>query len=161
MHIYIKFIFIGAAAYWLPDGAIQIIRPEHNVWISLLTFAVPLTVMFVWYKLHKLTSFYNYPKAFPLLMLLGIWLLGPLGIAVPGQFNGGGFLNVENIGTFFTMWAIFPISTFIMSTYSGSLGGIALITILLVITARVASSKHKASNKALNTDSAKSAAPVS
>jgi hypothetical protein len=78
-------------------------------------------------------------------MLLGIWSLGPLGIAIPGQFNGGSFLDPDNIGSFFTMWAIFPVSTFIMSTYSGSLGGVLLVTILLLITTLVASIKHKAS----------------
>ena len=146
MSVYIKYILIGAGAYWITDGVIQLIRPEHKIWISLLTFAVPITVISVWYKLQKHPNFYNHPKAFPLLMLLGIWSLGPLGIAIPGQFNSGSFLDPDKIGTFFTMWAIFPVSTFIMSTYSGSLGGVLLVTILLLITALVASIKHKASN---------------
>ena len=146
MSVYIKYILIGAGTYWITDGAIQLVHPEHKIWISLLTFAVPLTVISVWYKLHKQPSFYNHPKAFPLLMLLGIWSLGPLGIAIPGQFNGGGFLDLDKIGTFFTLWAIFPVSTFIMSTYSGSLGGVLLVTILLLITTLVASIKHRASN---------------
>jgi len=59
---------------------------------------------------------------------------------LPGQFNGGSFLDPDKTGTFFTMWAIFPVSTFIMSTYSGSLGGVLLATAL------VASIRHKASN---------------
>ncbi len=147
MSVYIKYILIGAGAYWITDGAIQLIRPEHAIWISLLTFAVPLTVFFVWYKLHKNQGYNNYPKAFPLLMLLGIWALGPIGIAIPGQFNGGSFLDLDKIDTFLTMWAIFPASTFIMSTYSGSLGGVILVTALLLIIASRSSAKHKASNK--------------
>jgi len=150
--VYIKFILIGAGAYWITDGIIQLIQPEHKIWISLLTLRVPITVIYVWYKLYKHPKFYNYPKAFPLLMLLGIWSLGPLGIAIPGQFNGGSFLDPDQINTFFTMWAIFPVSTFIMSTYSGSLGGVILVTILLLIISSVASAKYKTSNKALQSD---------
>ena len=146
MSVYIKYILIGAGTYWLTDGAIQIIRPEHYIWISLLTFAVPLTVIFVWYKLYKKQNYYKHPKAFPLLMLLGIWALGPIGIAIPGQFNGGSFLDADKIDTFLMLWAIFPASTFIMSTYSGSLGGIILVTVSLLIVALRASKSHKASN---------------
>ena len=79
-------------------------------------------------------------------MLLGIWALGPIGIAIPGQFNGGSFLDVDKIDTFLMLWAIFPASTFIMSTYSGSLGGVILVTVSLLIVALRASKNHKASN---------------
>jgi hypothetical protein len=49
---------------------------------------------------------------------------------------------MANIDTFFFMWLNFLVSTFIMSTYSGSLGGIILITISLLIIALKESRKR-------------------
>jgi len=136
LNSYIKFILIGAVAYWLSDSIIQSIHFKHiTVWISLLTFVPPASVIFVWYKLHKKSLYLSYPKAFPLFMLLGIWLFGPIAIAIYTQFNGGSFLNLDNLLTFVIMWIFFPVSTFIMSTYSGSLGGVVLITIALIVIA--------------------------
>lgn len=102
--------------------------------------------------ISKIAPYSNFPRTFPLAMLLGIWFFGPLAIAVGGIPNGGTFLTLENMPQFFYLWAIFPFSTFVMSTYSGSLGGVILVTLTLLITASV-----KASNKSSNSDAASSA----
>lgn len=116
------FFLVGAAAYWGTDAVIQWTHPLHRIWISLLTFGVPSVVGVVWYRLFRKARYGNCPKAFPLFMLLGIWALGPLAIAVTMQFLGGTFLDIEKLQGFFMLWAAFPATTFIMSTYSGSLG---------------------------------------
>jgi len=81
-------------------------------------------------------------------MLLGIWAIGPLAIAATMQVLGGKFLDVENIQSFFMLWAFFPATTFMMSTYSGSLGGLILTTVMLLILSIVAGIKMRASNNA-------------
>jgi hypothetical protein len=148
------FILVGAATYWGTDALIQWTHPPHRIWISLLTFGVPSVVGGVWYRLFRKARYENYPKAFPLFMLLGIWALGPLAIAVTMQFLGGTILDIDKLQGFLMVWAAFPASTFMMSTYSGSLGGLIISTILLLILSLVASSKRRASNKRLQIDAA-------
>jgi len=143
---YALYILIGAAAYWLPDMLIQWIRPPHRIWISLLTFFVPIVVGTVWFLLSRRPAHSRFPAGLPLFMLLGIWMLGPLAIAIGALPVGGKFLQIEQLGSFLMLWAMFPISTFIMSTYSGSLGGIGLATLVLLVAAVVSSVRRKASS---------------
>lgn len=134
MKIYMKFILIGAAAYWLPDIIIHIIAPPHYVWISLLTFLVPIIVFYTCHKLSKKQPYTDYPASFPLLMLFGIWFFGPLAIGISVTPAGGTFFTPDNLSNFFYLWSIFPATTFMMSTYSGSLGGVLIATIVLLTT---------------------------
>ena len=138
---YGQFILIGAGSYWGTDAIIQLVHPPHYIWIFLLTFGVPFVVFAAWYHLYRKTRYAPYSKGFPLFMLLGIWALGPLAIAVTMQAQGGKFLDVDNIQGFFMLWAAFPATTFMMSTYSGSLGGLIITTIMLFLLAIVAGRK--------------------
>lgn len=79
-------------------------------------------------------------------MLLGIWMFGPLAIAIGTIPTGAKFLETGQIGGFFMMWAAFPVSTFMMSTYSGSLGGLVLSTLLLLIAAIFSAVRGKISS---------------
>ena len=63
-------------------------------------------------------------------MLIGIWLLGPLAIAIGVQPHGGAFLSSGNVKEFPAMAAYLPASTFMMATYSGSLGGLLITSII-------------------------------
>ena len=130
---YSTFFLIGAAAYWVPDILFHLVKPPHFVWISLLTFCVPMVVGITWFRLAKRTPFDFYPFGFPISMLVGIWVLGPLAIAVGMQSMGGKFLEPDNLMTFLKLWAAFPMATFMMATYSGSLGGVIITTVLLII----------------------------
>jgi len=142
------FFLLGAGAYWGADALIQLIRPPHYVWISLLTFGVPFIVWLVWYRLYRAEGYNQYPRAFPLFMMLGVWALGPLLMGITAQLQGGTFLELEKLGQFFMVWVMFPATTFMMSTYSGSLGGLIITTIMLFILSSVGRSKLKASNNA-------------
>ena len=146
MNVYIKSFLIGAGSYWLPDIAIQLVLSDNLLWIILLTAVVPTIVITTWYKQYKSKTFYHYPKAYPLFMLLGIWATGPIAIAVSMQFNGGTFFKME-LEMFLIMWISFPLSTFMLSTYSGSLGGIIIVSLALLKVSSIASQKYKTSNK--------------
>jgi hypothetical protein len=139
---YALYVLVGATAYWVPDILIQWLRPPHRVWITLLTFAVPAVVGCTWFILSRRPSHSQFRVGLPLFMLLGIWVLGPLALAVGTVPSGGTFLEPEKLAGFFMLWAMFPISTFIMSTYSGSLGGVGLATLILLVAAAISASRR-------------------
>lgn len=146
------YIVVGAAAYWVPDILIQWARPPHRIWISLLIFFVPIVVGMVWFLLSRRPAHARFPAGLPLFMLLGIWMLGPLALAIGTLPAGGKFLETEHLGGFLILWAMFPVSTFIMSTYSGSLGGVGLATLVLLVAAAFSSARRKISNPRLEAD---------
>jgi hypothetical protein len=130
---YVLYVMVGAITYWVPDILIQWIRPPHVVWILLLTFFVPTLVATTWFVLSRQPRHSRFRIGLPLCMLLGIWSLDPLAIAIGMVPNGGTFLEPEQLGEFLVFWVMFPLATFIMSTYSGSLGGVGLVTLVLLL----------------------------
>lgn len=149
---YMLYVLIGAAAYWVPEILIQWLRPAHGVWLVLLTYFVPGVVGIIWFFLSRMPSYSRFRVGLPLFMLLGIWMLGPLAIAIGTIPAGGTFLETEQFGGFFMMWAMFPISTFIMSSYSGSLGGVGLATVVLIVAATFSFVRGKASDSRMEAD---------
>src|SRR5438309_463428 len=75
----------------------------------------------------------RHPTGLPLFMLLGIWALAPLGAAIGTVPTGGEFLQAGQLREFLMMWLAFPMTTTIMTTYSGSLGGVGLATLFLIV----------------------------
>ena len=157
---YALYTVIGAAAYWLPDILIQWLRPTQQVWIVLLTFIVPAIVFATWLALSRHHLHAGFRVGLPLFMLLGVWLFGPLGIAIGMVPNGGTFLVPDQLGQFLVLWAMFPFTTFVMSTYSGSLGGVGLATLVLLIAAIVGGIREKTSNIAVKRDAPQAARPL-
>ena len=131
--LYGVFFLIGGVVYWGSDILFHWLKPAHFVWISLLTFGVPVIVGLTWYYLFKRHPFDLYPFGFPIFMLLGIWALGPLGIAIGMHPMGGKFFEPDQVMGFLQLWVAFPLATFTMATYSGSLGGVIITTFLLII----------------------------
>ena len=142
---YSLYFLIGTIAYWVPDILIQWIRPPHRIWIILLTFFVPLVVTFTWYKLRAKEEYSKYRVGFPLFMLLGIWAIAPLAIAIGMIPAGGKFFESGQIENLFMIMTFFPMATISMSTYSGSLGGIGLVSLLLIIASIVSGLRKSAS----------------
>jgi len=151
---YILYIFIGAGTYWLPDIAIQWTLFDTRLWILLLTFLIPVTVTITYSLLFRNEKHARHPIGLPLSMLIGIWLLGPLAIAIGVQPHGGTFFSSSNVQDFLKMWAYMPASTFMMSTYSGSLGGLLITSIILIVAASFNGVKQIIANKKLNGDAA-------
>jgi hypothetical protein len=123
------FFLSGGCAYWTLDAVTQLLSNYHRLWIALLTLAVPACTVGVCLFLRR--RFPQHLRAVPLWMLLGVWVLGPLGIAVGMIPLGGTFLTAEHVREFLALWLWFPLATLILSTYSGSLGGVLLVTVAL------------------------------
>jgi hypothetical protein len=141
---YVHFLFAGGLSYWLLDILVHAISLPAPFGIVILTVLVPGLVVWTYLSLRR--RFPQHPRAVPLYMLLGIWIMGPLGIAIGMIPAGATFLNTENIGEFLGLWLMFPVSTFVMSTYSGSLGGVILVTLALVVCAVIGGRGLSASN---------------
>ena len=140
------YLSLGGLAYWVPDILIQWAEPPHYVWINALTFLVPALVVSTWFLLARLQRFHEYRRSLALFMLLGIWLFGPLGIAIGVLASGGTVVRLDDIPHFVTRWAMFPATTYIMSTYSGSLGGVILATFSLCAAAAFGGQLSRASS---------------
>jgi hypothetical protein len=151
---YTLYMLIGACAYWLPDIAIQWSLYDTRIWIVLLTFLIPIIVTIIYSLLFRKETHAHRPLGLPLFMLLGIWLLGPLAIAIGVQPHGGTFLSSGNMIEFLKMAAYWPASTFMMSTYSGSLGGLLITTIILIVAASFNGVKQIMTSKKLKRDAA-------
>ncbi|MEW6713786.1 MAG: hypothetical protein AB1306_01680 [Nitrospirota bacterium] len=145
LKFYSLFLLIGALSYWLTDIVIHFILRGTDI-IS-LTIVVPIVVTITYFYLRKKIG-QQFAVGLPMFMILGIWLFGPLGLAIGAIPGGGTFLESGNLKDFFAFFAIFPLSTFVMSTYSGSMAGLFLTTMLLIIFAMIARKKNIASNKA-------------
>jgi hypothetical protein len=129
------FISIGALAFWLPDVFVHLLRRKSfdspDVW--LLTVLMPLCVFAALYIFAKrlATSFSNGA----LRMLCGIWLFGGVFISIAGTFSDGGFAGPDGIrgGLIVIAMSLIPLVTFMLATYDGSLGALAIATVVLVI----------------------------
>ncbi len=131
---YFWFFILGAIGYWFPHIFIQWLGIPQPGALYLYTIILPTSVMIVWKVLYKNYREKNADIGLSLSMILGIWLFGPLAIAIGTMPHGGTFLDIENISEFLNMWMVFPASTMSMSLYSSSLGGLVLATALLMIT---------------------------
>jgi hypothetical protein len=61
-------------------------------------------------------------------MLLGIWLAGPLYLVITSRLTNQMFLD---LGPTLVLALLFPVTTFAISIYCGSVGGLLLTTLLL------------------------------
>jgi peroxiredoxin len=111
-----------------------------------LTVLLPLLTIIVFIIVSRSSKNYH-PLTISILMLLGIWLLGPLFMFIGASFSSGGFYapNVFGSRLVFLLWTIvtFPAATFMMATYDGALGALLIVTLTLIL---VWIPKRKSSN---------------
>lgn len=88
----------------------------------------------------------------PIFMLLGIRLLGSFAMAIGMVPTGGKFFEPEQNSSFLALWTMFPIATFTMSTYSGSLGGVGLVTPFPLLAEAISGARGRASNITVERD---------
>ena len=65
-------------------------------------------------------------------MLLGVWVLGPLAMITGNTFLGGGFSNSHiGLALLTVLLGLFPIYTYVASTYDGSLYALLIISLIM------------------------------
>lgn len=138
---YSVFVLLGGLSCWLADIAIKFTLEGKLFWIALVFF-VPLSVVIAYFSVKQKVE-QKYAVSLPLFMIVGIWVFGPLGIAIGAIPTGGTFLTAGNIKGFLTLWAGFPISTWLMAPYSGSVGAIFLSPVILLILTLINARKQR------------------
>src|SRR6266403_2322759 len=127
----LKYLPLGGFSFWAPSVFLHWLRGVkfYRLDVLGLTVLLPITTAMVLATVWKrrLRTENRLPAA--LLALLGIWLFGPLMMSVGWTFGGGGMSGGWRFVLLGT--CLFPVFTFIMSTYDGTLGALLLATAFL------------------------------
>jgi hypothetical protein len=131
---FLKVSVTGALLFWFPSILLHMIRGDKfsGIDIIILTILLPVTsCTFLSVTVVRFKGFHH--KFSPLFTLFGIWFFGPICMVIESTFLGKGLLESEGwylagVGTL-----LFPIFTFLMSTYDGMLGAVLFTTLGLVM----------------------------
>jgi hypothetical protein len=130
----LKIALVGALSFWTPDTLAHAIRKYSfsSLEVHVITIAMPVTLfaaLFACAKLYQLRT-----GTVAICMLPGIWVLGGVFMSVGASFSGGGFLGPNGFrgGVEMILMSLFPLLTFIMATYDGSLGALLLVSLILI-----------------------------
>lgn len=126
----VGYILEGAMIFWCPGLILHAVRGARFGGFDMLALAIALPLFCLWWLLRIPRSRRLGPA---LLSVLGIWLLGPLMMAINATTAGAGLAlpggwRLITIGFF-----EFPLYTFMLSTYDGTLGPLLITTALLPI----------------------------
>jgi hypothetical protein len=150
LKIYSIFVLLGGLIFWLTDIAIHFLTRFSIYWLIGLTVLTPIVVVVAYYKIRKRIKS-EYRVGLPFFMFIGIWFFGPLGMGIGAMPTGGTFFSSGNFKGILTLWAAFPLTTWMMSAYSGSMFGILITTfILLLFTANEGSKASAAKRHKMN-----------
>ena len=148
----IMHMLLGGIVFWVPNIAVHWItgfRFSYSDAIG-VTFLLPAaTYLFfrlVWWPWRKQED--RLPPA--LFAVLGIWITGPAMLTVSASFCGGGLTQPDAWRFFVFGTLLFPLFTFVMSTYDGTLFALLFVTLLLPI---LANFRSKASRTPLRLNS--------
>jgi len=129
-------MLLGAVAFWLPDVLLQAVRAYkfNSLDVKIITLVMPMT-FFGTFLVAKRGSGGAKPGRIGFPMLLGVWLFGGLFMMISASFTGSGFMNPDGargVG-FLLLLSLFPMYTFIMAAYDGSLFALLLVTIVAIV----------------------------
>jgi len=122
------YALIVGAAFWIPDIIVHgfsgksFSSPE----VHILTIMLPLVGASSLYIVRKIREYKDSQVIAILSGVFGIWITGPFFMMISSSFSGGGFARsdggfFEQISFVVTCTVAFPIFTFMMSTYDGTL----------------------------------------
>jgi hypothetical protein len=144
---WLKWIFLGGVIFWGLDVLLDLLFrfASTRVVIGLKTVTPPLVLVSAYLVLvkHRTDRLVS-----GLLMLLGIWVGGPIYMVLKLPFQATE--NIEMIPTKAWVWTflIFPLSTFSYSTYSGALGGLIISTVALFLVTALVRRRRSSPNHA-------------
>jgi hypothetical protein len=124
---------IGSVIFWGPDIALHAARGGRfsGIDVILLTIALPAfsgsCLVWIW----KRGIAFKTRACRVILPIIGIWLFGPLMLMISATTGRGGFAKSGIWHSLGEMTLMFPVSTFIGSTYDGTLFAVFLATLCL------------------------------
>ena len=132
-------VVLGAGLFWIPDIALHAVAATGLAagHVLVLTGLLPITCGLGFAYRCRAQMKVAMRLTVAGLMVLGVWLFGPLAMTAGATFSGGGFSQSEApvLPGLLGMTAMFPLTTFMMSAYDGTLGALVVVTILLPIVA--------------------------
>jgi hypothetical protein len=125
---------LGGLLCWSPSLALNWLRGRELSArdVGVLTLLLPAAALLAVALARRVATSSRLRAVSPLLVLLGLWLLGPVAMLGSATASGGGFAQPVNWGAVVLTTGSFPLTTPMMATYDGSLGGLALASLLLV-----------------------------
>lgn len=125
------YVLLGAFLFWTPDVLVHWLRGKHfSGWdVLILTLLLPsitcLVLVLLWTRSRERKSH----KAEAFAALAGIWVFGPAMMSLEWIFGGA---HAHGLRFVLVCTALFPVCTFVMSTYDGTLGALIIMTALLL-----------------------------
>ncbi len=125
----------GGMIFWIPNILIHRIAGNNydSYWVLLCTAILPLItiggiiLLFFLEKMHHISSIAFW-------ILFGIWFFGPFYIIIESLLLDPSYILSDIWKLLFQMIPLFPIFTFMISTYDGSLFAVLIMTVILGIT---------------------------
>ena len=129
----LEYLSLGGFTFWVPSVLLHWLRGYRfsGLDVIILTIGLPFSTALIFIIGRRVSGRRANRVSDVLFALLGIWLLGPLMMAVSATFSGGGFSKPDGWHFVLMGTGLFPIFTFMMSTYDGTLGALLLATALL------------------------------
>lgn len=123
----ILYIIVGGVTFWLVDVSVHLARGDQfsGLDVQVLTLLLPLTTICFYTILYWFKGRQPDAPSIAIFMLVGLWLLGPTCLKLGRVFNA----EWGWIATF----TLNPMYTWIIATYSGSLFGLQIASILLLL----------------------------
>jgi len=128
-------------AFWLPDIVIHGISRKSfsSPEALIMTFLLPAISALTFYIMRKTRDFKDSQVLTIISGILGIWITGPFFMMISSSFSQGGFSRtdaglIDSLSFIISSTALFPIYTFMMSTYDGTLFALLIASGLIPLT---------------------------
>lgn len=129
------YMTLGAISFWLPDVIFKarVEFASSSTEIRLLTFLLPLITALSYLIMRWIARSRTEGPSIAGFMVLGIWVAGPLATMIGATFHGGGFSTPGTWPFVIVATLLFPVFTFMMATYDGTLGALFLSSLFFTV----------------------------